>query len=217
MEVASPLPFAGTNNKRSFPWSSPPPPPNSSMEISNTMNTAEDFYGHQPIKRRRFDMIPLSTDAPQQQQQQQQPFSPFGTHNFGVRSNKRSRTGGENGVENYNNFNSAHIQQQQQQQAEEILRLKEENKTLQSDKTRMKEEHEKALHENKILKKLVAHQHNNTHQELEMARKEKLEADDKIRRMEQLILTLRYHLAQASTSSNPEHFMGFSPRPPDVY
>jgi hypothetical protein len=63
----------------------------------------------------------------------------------------------------------------------------------------------------------VAIQQDRQHQvnaELEGARRFKEQAEDRIRRLEQMNLTLQYQL-QAQNSSAGNDFMGF--RPPDVY
>jgi len=83
----------------------------------------------------------------------------------------------------------------------------------------LKPEHEKTLNENRILKKAVAIQQERQNQaahEIEAARRYRIEAEERIRKLEQMNLTLRYHL-QAQSPSYGNDFMGFSPRPPDVY
>ena len=119
-------------------------------------------------------------------------------------NNKRSRS----------SVDGAFHQQEQHSSSELIDRLRSENTSLKSQVLEMKTDCDKAIHENKILKKLVAHQHNQTSSELDEARKYRHEAEDKMRRMEQLIETLRYHLQHAQGQTN---FMGFQPRPPDVF
>ena len=72
--------------------------------------------------------------------------------------------------------------------------------------------------ENKILKKAVAiQQERQTHlsHEIEEAKRVNGEASERIRRLEQMNLTLRYQLQAQQGAGND--FMGFSPRPPDVY
>ena len=83
----------------------------------------------------------------------------------------------------------------------------------------LKSEHDKVLSENKILKRAVAIQQERQNQassEIEAARQFKFDADDRIKKLEQIILSLRYHL-QAQHSNPGNDFMGFPPRPPDVY
>ena len=78
----------------------------------------------------------------------------------------------------------------------------------------------KVEHENKILKRAVTiQQERQTHliAELEGARQFKVDAEERIRRLEQMNLTLQYRL-QAVTSMAPMNDnMWSSPRPPDIY
>ena len=83
----------------------------------------------------------------------------------------------------------------------------------------LKSEHDKVLSENKILKKAVTIQQERQNQaasEIEAARQFKFDAEARIKKLEQIILSLRYHL-QAQQSNPGNDFMGFPPRPPDVY
>lgn len=89
---------------------------------------------------------------------------------------------------------------------------------LESSLASLRSDHEKTQHENKILKRAVTIQQERQTQagnDLEAARGYKVDADDKIRRLEQMILSLRYHLQAQSHPGND--FMGFPPQPPDVY
>lgn len=58
---------------------------------------------------------------------------------------------------------------------------------------------------------------NHASSELNAARQFKVEADDKIKKLEQLVLSLRYHLQAQHHNSPGNDFMRFPPRPPDVY
>ena len=110
------------------------------------------------------------------------------------------------------------LQQMVEQQSTEIQRLKSEKESVESSASQLSAQHAKVEHENKILKRAVAIQQERGQQmtaELEGARQFKVEAEDRIRRLEQMNLTLQYQLQANSTSGND--FMGFSPRPPDVY
>jgi len=83
----------------------------------------------------------------------------------------------------------------------------------------LKSDHERVLNENKILKKAVTIQQERQNQaasEIEAAHKYKFDAEERIKKLEQIILSLRYHL-QAQQSNARNDFMGFPPRPPDVY
>eukprot|EP00984_Skeletonema_dohrnii_P027286 scaffold16812_cov58-Skeletonema_dohrnii-CCMP3373.AAC.2 len=135
-------------------------------------------------------------------------------------ANKRTRTTspqhnfGSSGLQHHHP-NPAHqkiqeLQQVVQQQTAEIDHLKSENGSLQT-------QNQKVEHENRILKRAVTIQQDRQHQvnaELEGARTFKEQAEDRIRRLEQMNLTLQYQL-QAQNSSAGNDFMGF--RPPDVY
>ena len=103
-------------------------------------------------------------------------------------------------------------------QSSEIEYLKNAKSTLESSLASLKSEHEKTLHENRILKRAVTIQQERQNQaasDLEAARQYKADAEQNIRRLEQMILSLRYHLQAQSHPGND--FMGFPPQPPDVY
>lgn len=75
------------------------------------------------------------------------------------------------------------------------------------------------VNENKILKKAVTIQQERQNQalsEIQAARQFKFDAEDRIKKLEQIILSLRYHL-QTQQSNPANDFMGFPPRPPDVF
>lgn len=104
-------------------------------------------------------------------------------------------------------------------QAAEIERLKSEKAAIESSVAGLKSAHHKADNENRILKKAVTIQQErqiNASTELEAARKFKAEAEERIRMLEQMNLTLQYHL-QAQQSSTMNTFNQFGPRPPDVF
>jgi len=111
------------------------------------------------------------------------------------------------------------LQQLIGQQASEIERNKTEKEAAQASAAELSAQNDKVEHENKILKRAVTIQQERQNQmssELEAARRFRVEAEDRIRRLEQVNLTLQYQL-QAANSSSGNDFMGFSPRPPDVY
>ena len=111
------------------------------------------------------------------------------------------------------------LQRVVQSQAEEIESLKSDKADIESSLNRLRGEHEKVVNENKILKKAVTIQQERQNQasgEINAARQYKVDAEDRIKKLEQLILSLRYHL-QAQQSNPGNDFMGFPPRPPDVY
>lgn len=111
------------------------------------------------------------------------------------------------------------LQKVAEAQAAEIERLKHDKANLESSLTSLKSENERVVHENKILKRAVTIQQERQHQaasEIEAARHFKVDAEDRIKKLEQVVLSLRYHLQ--TQQSNPSYdFMGFPPRPPDVY
>ena len=97
--------------------------------------------------------------------------------------------------------------------------LKTEKSTLESTVTGLRTENERIVHENRILKKAVTIQqerHQSAASELEAARRYKTDADEKIRMLEHMVMTLRYHL-QAQQIGPGNDFMNYSHRPPDVY
>ena len=104
-------------------------------------------------------------------------------------------------------------------QAAEIESLESDKASAESSINILKAEHEKVLNENKILKRAVAIQQerqNQTASEIEAARQYRIEAESAINKLNQIILSLRYHL-QAQPSHPGNDFMGFPPRPPDVF
>ncbi|CAB9516071.1 expressed unknown protein [Seminavis robusta] len=101
-------------------------------------------------------------------------------------------------------------------QSNEIECLKSAKANLETSLASLKSEHEKTLNENRILKRAVTIQQERQTQasnDLEAARHFKVNAEDNIRRLEQMIFSLRYHLQAQQTPGND--FMGF--QPPDVY
>lgn len=104
-------------------------------------------------------------------------------------------------------------------QAAEIQTLKSDKANLETSMNNLKAENEKVLNENRILKRAVTIQQERQNQaasEIEAARQYKFDAGEQIKKLEQIILSLRYHL-QAQQSNPGNDFLGFPPRPPDVY
>jgi chromosome segregation ATPase len=115
---------------------------------------------------------------------------------------------------------SAELQKVLESQASEIQSLKSEKVGLENSFNALKGEHDKVVHENRTLKKAVLIQQerqNHSALELDAARRYRAEAEDKIKKLEQLVLSLRYHLQTQNNNSRGNDFMGFPPRPPDVY
>eukprot|EP00566_Odontella_aurita_P028623 CAMPEP_0113590692 /NCGR_PEP_ID=MMETSP0015_2-20120614/36823_1 /TAXON_ID=2838 /ORGANISM="Odontella" /LENGTH=195 /DNA_ID=CAMNT_0000496927 /DNA_START=178 /DNA_END=766 /DNA_ORIENTATION=+ /assembly_acc=CAM_ASM_000160 len=137
---------------------------------------------------------------------------------------KRSRTeasdGGNVGIRSPSPAQQkiiADLQRLVDHQATEIERLKAEKNAVESAASELKSSHDKAVNENRILKKAVTIQQERQKQassEIESARGFRAEAEDRIRKLEQMNLTLRYHL-QAQQPAIGNDFMGS--RPPDVY
>lgn len=221
MEVVSPLTFARPNQggKRRFGS----PIHGASVAVANT--AAEDFdmddcsgYGFQSAKRRkRFsndgaDPFPFQSKenwshSPFVQASSRSPQAP-------TASTKRSRTSQQDDVSSQK---LQELQQMVEQQATEIQRLKSEKDSVEAAASQLSSQHTKAGNENKILKRAVAIQQERQQQmtaELHGARQFKVEAEDRIRRLEQMNLTLQYQLHAKSAPG--DDFMGF-PRPPDVY
>lgn len=105
-------------------------------------------------------------------------------------------------------------------QSSEINRLTSEKDQAVAERDALRTEHDRATSENRILKKAVAIQQERQNQgaaEVDAARRYRAEADERIRRLEQMNLALQYRLQAQEPGCNANDFMGFSPRPPDVY
>lgn len=135
-------------------------------------------------------------------------------------SAKRSRTDAHSPQQEHGGPPPHELQQEVERQASEIATLKNEKTNMEHSYGQLKTEHEKVVQENKILKKAVTIQQerqSQTANELESARQYKVGAEEQIRKLEQIILSLRYHLqTQQSNPSFGNDFMGQF-RPPDVY
>ena len=100
----------------------------------------------------------------------------------------------------------------------EIESLKSDKVGLEESLNKLKTEHDKVVYENKTLKRAVVIQQERQNQalsEINAGRQFKAEADDRIKKLEQLVLSLRYHLQAQQHNTPGNDFMGF--RPPDVY
>ena len=109
-----------------------------------------------------------------------------------------------------------------QEQAHEIATLKQDKAALESCVQDLRVENERVVNENKILKRAVTIQQerqNHAASEIEAARNYKAEAEDRMKKLEHMIITLRYHLQATQHYSNHpgNDFMDFTQRPPDVY
>mmetsp|Transcript_10318 Transcript_10318/g.18609 ORF Transcript_10318/g.18609 Transcript_10318/m.18609 type:complete len:236 (-) Transcript_10318:238-945(-) len=235
MEVVSPLTFGRANQggKRRFGS-----PMHGASVATNSATASEDFdmddcsgYGFQAAKRRKRFTNEGGSDSLSFQSKENWNHSPFVpassrsplAHAAGLLSNKRSRTSQQDdSAQKLHEFQHASAQKLQElqkmveQQAAEIQRLKSEKESVIASATQLSSQHAKAEHENKILKRAVTIQQDRQNQmtaELGGASQFKVEAEDRIRRLEQMNLTLQYQLQANSATGND--FMGF--RPPDVY
>ena len=85
--------------------------------------------------------------------------------------------------------------------------------TIEKSFTTLKSDHERIMKENHILRKAVTIQEERRIHSEQEGKAYKVQAEERIRSLEQLILTLRYHLQTQQSVSND--FM--HQRPPDVY
>jgi hypothetical protein len=103
-------------------------------------------------------------------------------------------------------------------QAGEIVSLKRDKANLEDSLNSLQGEHDKVVNENKILKRAVTIQQERQNQassELSAARQFKADAEERIRKLEQLVFSLRYHLQAQQMNTPGNDFMGFPP--PNVY
>jgi len=233
MEVASPIPFPYSQGgtKRRFACS-PMIDTTIGVEPTEEFSMADDSTScHHAFKRRRRlsgDIVDCTSSSggglafPA--------FSPPVFASYGtpqtkscVASMKRSRADTPEGnVAGHSQVHQKIVSDLQRlvgHQAAEIERLKSEKAAIESSVAGLKSAHHKADNENRILKKAVTIQQErqiNASTELEAARKFKAEAEERIRMLEQMNLTLQYHL-QAQQSSTMNTFNQFGPRPPDVF
>mmetsp|Transcript_11815 Transcript_11815/g.18934 ORF Transcript_11815/g.18934 Transcript_11815/m.18934 type:complete len:221 (+) Transcript_11815:131-793(+) len=220
MEVASPLTFGSAGAKRHYPGSPGFVDTNRTFPMIDG-SSAEEYVPQRAFKRRRFLTNDESMESDTENTQNHASFpmansivqrGPFSSTFHGP-SFKRSRTDAHNLPQN-------ELQKVLDSQAAEIQSLKSEKTGLENSFNELKGEHEKVVHENRTLKKAVLIQQerqNHAASELNAARQFKVEAEDKIKKLEQLVLSLRYHLQAQQNNTPGNDFMGFPPRPPDVY
>lgn len=114
---------------------------------------------------------------------------------------------------------ASELQKLVEHQATEIERLKSENEIVQNALSDAKDALEKSNNENKILKRAVAIQQerqNQTAAELNAAYKYRVEAEERIKKLEHLNISLQYRVQSMGAQMSYDDFMGFQPRPPDV-
>lgn len=103
-------------------------------------------------------------------------------------------------------------------QGDEIECLKSEKADLEDSLHTVRTEHDKVVNENKTLKRAVVIQQERQNQalsEINAGRQYKVEAEDRIKKLEHMVLSLRYQLQALQNHTPANDFMGF--RPPDVY
>jgi len=182
------------------------------------MDSSDEFVQHRSFKRRRFNMdVSMDGDSENSVNQasfpmhhtQQQKTTLFASTNAGASTFKRSRSDAASP--------QSDLHKVVESQASEIEDLKHHKSNLESSLDSLKSEHEKVVNENRILKRAVAIQQerqNHAASEIEAARQYKFDAETQIKKLEQIILSLRYHL-QTQQSNPSNDFMSY--RPPDVY
>jgi len=191
------------------------------MDVSSDDYAMDDPSGYHGFKRRRFG------SSENMDMNQSSAIVPLNTSfvcggNVSSRASvsllKRHRTEDSNTT----NFSSEkhELQRTIDKQNLDIERLTSEKSSVVNSYMELKGTHDKTVSENKILKRAVTIQQerqNHAASELDAARKYKGNAEDKMRKLEQIILSLRYHL-QAQQPCNGNDFMGFNnQRPPDVF
>jgi hypothetical protein len=235
MEVASPLTFGhvSAGSKRRFTCSPILDTPHGSvgLDAASTDDYAMDessAYG-QNFKRRRFG----SGESSEISQANTATFSAFRT--AGIGSSAHGQGGG--GLKRQRNdeivhasdspamshsvpsAHTIHLQRVIEKQSADIQSLRNEKASMESNINELTSTHERTLHENRILKKAVTVQQqrqNHALSELEAARQYKDGAEEKMRKLEHVINSLRYHLQAQQFPGND--FMGINtPRPPDVF
>eukprot|EP00339_Tiarina_fusa_P014792 CAMPEP_0117015464 /NCGR_PEP_ID=MMETSP0472-20121206/12353_1 /TAXON_ID=693140 ORGANISM="Tiarina fusus, Strain LIS" /NCGR_SAMPLE_ID=MMETSP0472 /ASSEMBLY_ACC=CAM_ASM_000603 /LENGTH=216 /DNA_ID=CAMNT_0004719277 /DNA_START=67 /DNA_END=717 /DNA_ORIENTATION=+ len=216
MEVASPLPFghASAGGKRHLPCS---PGIVDSTNCGPFMEPPEEFH-QRAFKRRRFavdESMGLETENATSQ-------SPFLLNSMQQQRNHFNSSANDQSVKRCRTeaLSPQHETHKViEAQVAEIASLKTDKLNLETSFATLRTEHEKVVNENRILKRAVTIQQerqNHSSSEIEAANRYKVEADDRIKKLEQIILSLRYHL-QAQHTNPGNDFMGFPPRPPDVY
>jgi len=235
MEVVSPLTFSRSNQggKRRFAYSPLHDVAVNIAAVAGVPDPSDDFdmsddpsnFGYQAPKRRKkyssdcgdstsFLPMTASSTAP----------SPFAM----ARSNQNGASFKRSRISTPDESSSSPLLAQQkfieiqrvvEKQASEIERLKAEKESSKTSLVTFSAQHVKMENENRILKRAVTIQQerqNHMSSELEGARRYKEEADERIRRLEQMNLTLQYQLQAHSTPAGND-FMGFNHQPPDVY
>ncbi|VEU37984.1 unnamed protein product [Pseudo-nitzschia multistriata] len=223
MEVASPPPhpFGHGTNKRHFPGSPGFGDTTNRNPFAMIPGDSSDEYMQQrSFKRRRFTLTDETMGGDTENNQnntfvqcQQQPIVAKGNSisSQGPYS-KRCRT------ESQSTQQINQLQNVVNTQGAEIESLKSEKAGLQESIDTLKTEHNRVVNENKTLKRAVVIQQERQNQalsEINAGRQFKVEAEDRIKKLEQLVISLRYHLQAQQHNTPGNDFMGY--RPPDVY
>lgn len=227
MEVASPIPFqrVQTGNKRRFACSPMVDSHRIGMDVGVddfSMVEENSSFGNLNKRRRFTSTENLETSSPLPANRfASLPLSSFtaGASSSGPLGNTLKRQRYCEGSEPTDNQIPI-LQKTIQEQATEIINLKCDKDKIESSITNLRHDNEKLTQENKILKRAVTIQQDRQNQsatEIENARRYKEQADEQIRKLEQAILTLRYHLQTMQSCGGNNNFMNFGPRPPDVY
>mmetsp|Transcript_27023 Transcript_27023/g.59441 ORF Transcript_27023/g.59441 Transcript_27023/m.59441 type:complete len:224 (-) Transcript_27023:304-975(-) len=223
MEVASPppVPFGRGSAKRHYPGSPGFVDATNRNPFAMISGDSSDEYMQQrSFKRRRFtstdEMMGGDTENNQNQSfvQFQQPIVAKGNYTISSHGphSKRSRT------EHQSTQQINELQNVVNSHGAEIESLKSDKVGLEESLNTLKTEHDKVVYENKTLKRAVVIQQERQNQalsEINAGRQFKAEAEDRIKKLEQLVLSLRYHLQTQQHNTPGNDFMGF--RPPDVY
>eukprot|EP00536_Pseudo-nitzschia_multiseries_P010860 jgi/Psemu1/259317/estExt_Genewise1Plus.C_3480031 len=222
MEVASPppIPFGHGSAKRHYPGS-PSFVDSTNRNPFGTIpgDSPDEYMQQRSYKRRRF----TSTDetmGEDTENSQNHSFLPFQQQNVAKGnsfsshgpSTRRGRT------ENQNSHQIIELQNVVNSQGAEIESLRSDKADLEESLNNVKTEHDRVVNENRTLKRAVVIQQERQNQaisEINAGRQYKAEAEDRIKKLEQLVLSLRYHLQAQQHNTPGNDFMGF--RPPDVY
>lgn len=111
------------------------------------------------------------------------------------------------------------LQKVVQEQAAVIESLKKEKKTMEESCNSLKTDHERISKENHVLRRAVQIQQdrqNLAEAELKNAHKYKIDSEERIKKLEHMVMALRYHL-QAQQAPVGSDFLNNSHRPPDVF
>lgn len=103
-----------------------------------------------------------------------------------------------------------------EEQSKQIASLKKDKTDMESENSHLKSDNGRLTKENQLLRRAVAIQQDRQTQaenDLKAAHEYRAGAEERIRKLEQLILSLRYHLSQQNPIGN--NFL--EQRPPDVY